>query len=416
MVLRTVRRLLGAVLIGVLLVACGDPAASPTEVSVTTPSTTVPSSRVDDGVLRIGVFLPGTGSGARLGQPMIDAIDAAVASINEAGGVLGRPVEQTYVDEATAVGFDPMIQSGVDAIIGPASSRVALTSLSEALTSGVMVCSPSATATALDEFPDQGLFFRTVGSDTLQMSALARTAARTGSGSVAVVHLDDPYGRGLLEAFRIAVDNRSTLSIADEVPFAADDQDLTDEADTAVATGAGIIVLLGDADDGSRMLEALDRAIRAGDGTDTARFVIVNDSLRDASDVIAELSDTTRTRLVGVAPRAIVPSVEQPPGFFATNAHDCAVMIALAAAQAGSDQPSAIAAQMASVSSGGRICGGFAECISLMVEGLQIDYSGLSGGVDLSATGDLSRAWFREFRFDDDGREYVVNPSGFETP
>ena len=416
MVLRTVRRLLGAVLIGVLRVACGDPAASPTEVSITTPSTTVPSSRVDDGVLRIGVFLPGTGSGARLGQPMIDAIDAAVASINEAGGVLGRPVEQTYVDEATAVGFDPMIQSGVDAIIGPASSRVALTSLSEALTSGVMVCSPSATATALDEYPDQGLFFRTVGSDTLQMSAPARTAARTGSGSVAVVHLDDPYGRGLLEAFRIAVDNRSTLSIADEVPFAADDQDLTDEADTAVATGAGIIVLLGDADDGSRMLEALDRAIRAGDGTDTARFVIVNDSLRDASDVIAEHSDATRTRLVGVAPRAIVPSVEEPPGFFATNGHDCAVMIALAAAQAGSDQPSAIAAQMASVSSGGRICGGFAECISLMVEGLQIDYSGLSGGVDLSATGDLSRAWFREFRFDDDGREYVVNPSGFETP
>ena len=122
-----------------------------------------------------------------------------------------------------------------------------------------------------------------------------------------------------------------------------------------MATGAGIIVLLGDADDGSRMLEALDRAIRAGDGTDTARFVIVNDSLRDASDVIAELSDATRTRLVGVAPRAIVPSVEQPPGFFATNAHDCAVMIALAAAQAGSDQPSAIAAQMASVSSGGRV-------------------------------------------------------------
>ena len=341
MVLRTVRRLLGAVLIGVLLVACGDPAASPTEVSVTTPSTTVPSSRVDDGVLRIGVFLPGTGSGARLGQPMIDAIDAAVASINEAGGVLGRPVEQTYVDEATAVGFDPMIQSGVDAIIGPASSRVALTSLSEALTSGVMVCSPSATATALDEYADQGLFFRTVGSDTLQMSALARTAARTGSGSVAVVQLDDPYGRGLLQAFRTAVDNRTTLSIADEVPFAADDQDLTDQADAAVATGAGIIVLLGDADDGSRMLEALDRAIRAGDGTDTARFVIVNDSLRDASDVIAELSDATRTRLVGVAPRAIVPSVEQPPGFFATNAHDCPVMIALAAAQAGSDQPSA---------------------------------------------------------------------------
>lgn len=416
MVLRTVRRLVGSALVGVLLVACGDAAAPPTDVTVTIPSTTVPSSRVDDGVLHIGVFLPSTGAGARLGQPMIDAIEAAVGAINAAGGVLGRPVEWTHVDEATAVGLDPMIQTGVDAIIGPASSLVALTSLSEALSAGVLVCSPSATAAALDEFPDQGLLFRTVGSDTLQMAALARTAARTGSGSVAVVHLDDPYGRGLLEAFRVAVDNRSTLSIADEVPFAADDQDLLNEAETAVATGAGIIVLLGDADDGGRMLEALDRAIRSGDGTDSTRFVIVNDSLRDAAEVIADLSDTTRAALIGVAPRAIVPSVEEPSGFFATNAHDCAVMIALAAAQAGSDRPSAIAAQMASVSSGGRLCNGFAECIALMSEGLQIDYSGLSGGVDLSATGDLSRAWFREFRFDADGREFVANPSGFEAP
>ena len=372
-------------------------------------------SRVDDGVLRIGVFLPGTGSGSRLGQPMIDAIDAAILSINEAGGVLGRPVETTYVDEATAVGFGPLIQAGVDAIIGPASSRVALTSLSEAVNAGVLVCSPSATAAALDAYPDQGLLFRTVGSDTLQMSALARTAARTGSGTVAVVHLDDPYGRGLFDGFAAAVDNRSTLRILDEIPFAADDQDLRDEADAAVATGAGIIAVLGDADDGGRMLAALDLAIRDATDEVSAPFIVINDSLRDAADVIAELGDATRSSIIGVAPRALVPSVEQPAGFFATNAFDCAVMIALSAQQAGSDRPSAIAAQMASVSSGGRICSVFAECVTLMSDGLQIDYNGLSGSVDLTSTGDLSRAWFREFRFDGDGREYVTNPAGLES-
>lgn len=419
---RTTRRLgralavVGLVAIGVVVTACGDSAPPATETPVTVPTTTAPDSRVADGVLHIGVFLPGTGPGARLGQPMIDAVGAAVTSIDAAGGVLGRPVATTYVDEETAVGFGPLLQAGVDAIIGPASSRVALASLSEAVNAGVLVCTPSATALGLDDFPDQGLLFRTVGSDALQMAALARTAARTGSGSVAVVYLDDPYGRGLLDAFRTAVDNRSTISIAAEIPFAADDPDLLDEAAASVTAGAGIIAVLGDADDGGRMLTALDRAILEAADEVEAPFIIVNDSLRDAGDVIAGLADETRSSIIGVAPRSIIPSVDEPAGFFATNAHDCAMLIALAAAQAGSDRPTTIADQMASVSSGGRLCSGFAECVSLMNEGLQIDYNGLSGGVDLTSTGDLSRAWFREFRFDAEGREYVLNPSGVEAP
>jgi branched-chain amino acid transport system substrate-binding protein len=71
---------------------------------------------------------------------------------------------------------------------------------------------------------------------------------------------------------------------------------------------------------------------------------------------------------------------------------------------------------MASVSAGGRICTTFAECADLIDQGLQIDYNGLSGNVDLSSTGDLSKAWFREFRFDDTGREYIFNETGFEAP
>jgi branched-chain amino acid transport system substrate-binding protein len=400
----------------VALVACGGSPAPSVQDEVVVPSTTLPDSRVDDGVLHIGVFLPGTGPGASLGQPMIAAVDAAVASIDAAGGVLGQRVMTTFVDEATAVGFGQVLQAGVDAIVGPASSRVALSSLSEAVQAGVLVCTPSATAAALDEFPDQGLLFRTVGSDTLQMSAIARAAARTGSRSVAVVHLDDPYGRGLLDALRGAVDARGTLDIVVEVPFAGDDPDLLDEASAAVSAQAGVIVVLGDADDGGRMLAALDVALR--DATDEVDppFVVVNDSLRGAGDVIADLGDGTRASLVGIAPRAIVPAVDQPAGFFATNAHDCTVLIALAATQAGSDRPAAIAAQMASVSSGGRVCSSFAECLPLMDDGLQIDYNGLSGGVDLTSTGDLARAWFREFRFDAEGREFVPNPIGIETP
>lgn len=413
------RRIVGIVAVvvaGSLLAAgCGSSPATSPDLTVAAPPTTIGPSRIDDGVLRLAVHLPTTGAGARLGVPMSDAVRIAVSAINAAGGVLGEPVEVDFFDEATSVDLRTAIQSGADAIIGPASSTKSLEVLSQAVEAGLLVCSPSATALSLDRFPDANLFYRTVGSDTLQMSALARTAARTGSGSITIIHLDDLYGRGLADALTTAVGSRASLSVSETIAFSGDDPDLSDDAATAIATGARIIAVLGDADDGGRMLTAIDAALAAS-GDAATPFVVVNDSLRNATDVIAGLSSRLRAVIVGVAPRAIVAAVDSPVGPFATNAYDCTMLIALAALQAGSDSPRMIANQMASVSAGGRICTTFAECSDLLEQGLQIDYNGLSGNVDLTSTGDLTRAWFREFRFDDDGREYIYNETGFEAP
>jgi ABC-type branched-subunit amino acid transport system substrate-binding protein len=147
--------------------------------------------------VRIAAFLPATGPGARIGTPMTEAVRLAVSEINAAGGVLGNPLEVNFVDEATSLDLGIVLQSDVDAIVGPASSLNALSMLDQAVDAEVLACSPTATSLLLDRFPDANLFFRTVGSDSLQMSALARAAARTGGGSLTIVHLDDPYGRGL---------------------------------------------------------------------------------------------------------------------------------------------------------------------------------------------------------------------------
>ena len=412
---RTVRCIAAITAIASLATACGSTPAAGPDLTIAAPSTTIGPSRIDDGVLRLSVHLPTTGAGARLGVPMSDAVRVAVSAINAAGGVLGEPVEVDFVDEATSVDLRATIQAGADAIIGPASSTKTLAVLNQAVEAGVLVCSPSATAQLLDRFPDANLFYRTAGSDSLQMSALARTAARTGSGSITIVHLDDLYGRGLASSLATAVGARASLSVSETIPFSGDDPDLSDEATAALSNGARIIAVLGDTDDGGRMLSAIDAALAANPEVATP-FIVVNDSLRTATDVIAGLSNRLRATIVGVAPRAIVTAVESPVGAFSTNAYDCTILIALAALQAGSDAPRAIASQMASVSAGGRICTTFAECADLIDQGLQIDYNGLSGNVDLSSTGDLTKAWFREFRFDETGREYIFNETGFEAP
>lgn len=374
-------------------------------------TTTTTIERPNDGRLTLGVYLPRTGEGAPLGEPMIAAVDTAVDVINDAGGVLGRPVQIQIVDEGAGAGPDQLLSDGVDAIVGPASSRVALAELDGMVhsTTGVVTCSPSATALALDDFPDNGFFFRTAPSDSLQMAAIARRVQDTGIGTLAVGYLDDPYGRGLVDSFVEEAQARG-LTVLTQVGFGGDQEDLSDVVTELLADTPGVAIVLGDADDGSRLLAALD-----SDATTGLRRVFVNDAIRDARQTIQALTADFRQRITGVAPNPRSQFEEGPEGFFTAHAADCVNLIALATIVADSDSPARIKAKMGEVASGGRVCTSFEACGALLEQDLQIDYNGASGRVDLSnSAGDPVRAWFESFNFDADGAE--VGSQTFEVP
>jgi branched-chain amino acid transport system substrate-binding protein len=379
----------------------GDPFVPTT---VPNPTTTTTPVRPDDGTLSIGVLLPTTGNGAPLGAPMIEAIEEAVASINDAGGVLGSDVQLTVRDENAGTGFDELLTGGVDAIVGPASSLVALSQLDHAIApnTGVVTCSPSATALALDDFPDPNkFFFRTAPSDSLQMVAISRRAERTGATSVAIGYLDDPYGRSLNDALTTEISARERLDLLANVGFSGDQEDLSDVASQLVEGEPGVIVVLGDTNDGSRLLAALDEAVR----TSISPRIIINDAIRGARQTIAGLSAILRARLEGVAPFAGAITEDGPEAPFAAHAVDCVNLIALAAIDAQSDAPIRIRANMASVSVGGFVCTTFADCAAQLSRGLRIDYNGASGSVEFSNAGELVGAWFEVFEFGADGNE-----------
>jgi branched-chain amino acid transport system substrate-binding protein len=404
----TRRRAIAGIAALVVAGCTGNDQQAATTTSTIAVTTTTLSPRPADGTLSIGAFLPRTGSGAALGGPMIAAVEQAVEQINIAGGVLGQRVDFKVVDESTGHGADELLADGVDAIVGPASSTVALSQLADAVNpvTGVVTCSPSATALALDDFPDNKLFFRTVPSDSFEMVAIERRVEGTGVESVAVGYLDDPYGRALKDVLvgRIRAANEVTLQA--QVGFDADQEELGPVAQQLLAGGPGVVVVLGDADDGTRLLQALD------DDTSGVRppLVVVNDAIRDGRQGIQSLSASFRSRLSGVAPLATTKVQPGPEGFFTANAADCVNLIALSAIQAGSDDPAEIKKNMASVSSGGQLCTDFADCAQRLAEGLSIDYSGYSGDVELSATtGDRTRAWFEAFSFNEDGEDQMID-------
>ena len=148
-----------------------------------------------------------------------------------------------------------------------------------------------------------------------------------------------------------------------------------------LADDPGVVVVLGDADDGGRLLTELD----ANPASAAVRRFLVNDSIRTATSTIQNLSPSFRVRLTGIAPLATTVREDGPTGFFTAHAVDCVNLIALAAISAESDDPDLFRVRMAPVASGGRACRDFAGCATLLTdENLDINYEGWSGSVELS--------------------------------
>ena len=157
------------------------------------------------GPLVIGTLLPLTGNLAFLGPPEVAGAKLAVNDVNAAGGVLGQPVQlvegdsgDASTDTATQT-VDRLLQSGVNAIIGAASSGVSLTVIDAITGAGVLQFSPANTSDQFTTYNDNGLYFRTAPPDTLQARALADLIIEDGNNTVGIMALNDPYGTGLAE-------------------------------------------------------------------------------------------------------------------------------------------------------------------------------------------------------------------------
>jgi Periplasmic binding protein len=155
------------------------------------------------GPLVFGTLLPLTGDLAFLGPPEVAAAKLAVKDINDAGGILGQPVKlvegdsgDASTDTATQTA-DRLLQSGVNVVVGAASSTVSLTVIDKITGAGVMQISPANTSDQFTTYNDNGLYFRTAPPDVLQARALADLIGADGNNTVGILARNDAYGTGL---------------------------------------------------------------------------------------------------------------------------------------------------------------------------------------------------------------------------
>ena len=86
---------------------------------------------------------------------------------------------------------------------------------------------------------------------------------------------------------------------------------------------------------------------------------------------------------------------------YAGESYDAVNLVALASEAAGSTKGKDIAKQMQAVSEDGEKCYDFAGCVTLLRNGKDIDYDGISGPISFDKNGDPTEAYIGIYQYDD---------------
>jgi branched-chain amino acid transport system substrate-binding protein len=356
------------------------------------------------GPLKIGSLLPETGNLAFLGPPEFAGVDLAVKDINDAGGVLGNPVEHlrgdsgdTSTDIAQQT-VDAHIAAGVSAIVGAASSGVSLTVIDKITTAGIVHFSPANTSPDLTTYADDGFYFRSAPPDTFQGAVLGQLMAQDisgqeagGSGNAVFMNLDDAYGNGLAKYAIAAFSGTSTQIVYN--PQAAE---FSADVAKAKAANPDAIAIIG-FDETTKVLAEL---IKQGLGPNRVKTYLVDGNLSSQAykDLPAGIMKGVKATLPGVLASEDLKTrlLEVDPALtdfsYAPESYDAVVLIALAAEQGGATDGTTIRDNLQAVSAGGTKCYTFAECKALLADGEDIDYDGVSGPIEFDSFGDPSVA------------------------
>ena len=330
--------------------------------------------------IEIGALLPLSGDTAAYGENARNAIDLAVEEINGAGGIDGAKVRVVYMDTKamTDVGvtaFERLIEDrSISAVIGPMSSPVTLAVAPLAEAKHVILISPSASNPDITTAGDY--VFRTCLSDRYEGLVLARLAVDTlGYQTAAVLYIDNEYGRGLVDVFSVAYEERGGAIVVREA-FTAETTEFAEPLGRIAEAAPQVILLVGYAQMGDVLVEA-----RAMGLTQQ----VLSSVMFDNPDILAAAAEAAEgVFFTSWTPNPATPSRERlafdtayqarhgiQPGIFGAESYDAMHLLAEVIGQRG-ESANGIRAGLHNIA----------------------DYPGASGSITFDENGDCIKAVF----------------------
>jgi ABC-type branched-subunit amino acid transport system substrate-binding protein len=360
--------------------------------------------------LKVGEMHPFTGSLAEFGEPEHNSALLAAKHLEEAG----YKIETTFGDtEGSAIAAVEAARrlvevEGVQVLIGAASSGMSL-AIAESVTipnevPQISYASTSPLLTFLPADQEADFLFRTCPSDALQGVVLAQMLYEEGLRNVAAMYVNNPYGQGLNDVFKLNFENLGG-TVSAEIPH--DEEVLPSyTAELAQATAGNpeaLIVISYPGQATIFMKEAIE-----GGFIDEFRFV---DGSKSPVEIPEAVGAEAIEGMCGTAPGAAETDSlttfnetyeaeygAVPPMPFMTNTYDAVIVASLAAyeAQVAGEELTSIAVRdhLRSVAGppGELVFAGtegLTKAFELLQDGKEIDYVGAAGDVDFDVNGDV---------------------------
>ncbi len=401
---------IAAVATGFLAAACQNTSPTPSGTGES-PSASAPVA--DAGGLKISSLLPATGDLASIGQPMLAAVPLLVDTVNQCGGVNGKPV--TLVpnqDDQTdpRIGAQAMTKLAevdkVAGVVGSFASSVSSASVDVAVRNKVMLISPGSTSpvfTGRAKKGDfQGYWARTAPPDTYQAQALAKLAYEKGFKRVSTVVINNDYGVGFEKEFVQAFKKLGGTIVNEAKPTRYDPNATTfdSEAAAAFAGKPDAVAAILYAETGSLLLKS---AYQQGlmDGVQ----VMLTDGVQ-SEDFVKQVGTTADGKVIMAGAIGTVPGADgqaladltklweakekRPVSAFVPQSWDAAALLVLAAEAAKANTGEAIKGKLREVANApGEEVTDVCQALKLLKEGKDINYQGASGNVDVDENGDV---------------------------
>lgn len=377
-----------------------------------------PTARPADGVLSLGTLLPITGSAVFRSPALETSMQLAMDDIIKAGGIPEivikldegnkRDEADPLINDVASQSVDALVSSGVDAIIGPVSSVASAKVIDTVTCAGLIMLSPSNVATVFTTYPDRGLYFRTSPTALMEGPVLGRLVVADGNSTVVLMSRDDVYGNSLREVVGKVIGEFGG-QILDSFHFDPNARNYGKEIQRIKDKNPDAIVLIGFTES-ARILSGM---VEEGLGPQRKRLYGSSANMNNtlASQVVPRNSGVLagmKGTLIDFGDGTFVkrlketnPTIRDPA--YSAQAYDAVVITALAAAVARTDEPAAVAKEINGVTKGGEKCTSFAACMTLVKDGKNIDYDGVSGPLEFTDPGEPASATYMISEIQADG-------------
>jgi branched-chain amino acid transport system substrate-binding protein len=383
--------------------------------------TAIPASAADN-QLTIGAIMPLTGSLSFLLPPQQAGFYLALDEINAAGGVLGKKVKSSILDEAD--GDSPAVSQAsaakhiankADVIIGAASSARTRLIINKVTSSKVVQISMSNTAVDLTDWKDNGFYFRTAPSDLLQGRILANQVLQDGASSVAILYQETSYGVGLnKQAAAVLTKGKATV---ESISFPENETSVASYVDKALAKKPDAIILIS-YNESKKFLPGLQAKGYNGSNV----YLVDGNAIDYSAESYASYLNGAKATIPGKADsaafkKAAAAAYKKYTGkelvdyTYAGSTYDAVILAALAAQAAGDATGAGIKSKLTEISKAGAgktKVTNFKTGLAALKAGKKIDFDGQTGAIEFDANGDPTGAYIGIFRYSADGKNKLV--------